>query len=81
MKIKNRFVGVFNYQREVHVLYCYASSEKQAKLIFIKRLSKLLDRSAGSLTGLYGGYLDNYKIQIETIFEEINEPLKPEEAI
>jgi len=75
-KIKSRFRGRFNYQGEIHVLYCFASSEKQAKLIFIKRLSKLLDRSPWSLSGLYSGYLDNFSVSLETEFVEINEPQK-----
>jgi hypothetical protein len=73
-KIKNRFVGVFNYQRETHIFYCFASSEKQAKVLFIKRLAKKLDRSPWSLNGLYSGYSDNFKISLETAFEEVEEP-------
>jgi len=73
---KSRWVGIFNYQRETHVLYCFARSEKQAKLIFIKRLSKLLDRSPWSLSGLYSGYLDNFSVSLETEFVEEDEPQK-----
>lgn len=54
-------------------MYCYASSERQAKLIFINRLSKLLDRSPWSLNGLYNNYLDNYSVTLETEFTEIGE--------
>jgi hypothetical protein len=79
MNNKRRFVGRFNYQREIHVLYCFSSSEKQAKLIFINRLSKLLDRSPWSLNGLYNGYLDNFSVSLEMKFTEIEEP-QPKEV-
>jgi hypothetical protein len=72
-KIKHLWRGRFNYQHGIHILYTFASSEKQAKVIFIHRLSKLLDRSPWSLNGLYSGKLDNFSIKLETEFTEIEE--------
>lgn len=72
-KIKNRYVGVFNYQRETHILYTFAVSEQRAKINFLNQLSKKVDRSVYSLHGLYDGHRDNFSIQLETEFEEVEE--------
>ena len=72
-KIKNRYKGIFNYQHQVHILYTFAYSEKQAKVLLIKHLSKIVDRDFMSLWGLYLGQIDNYAVMLETEFKECEE--------
>ena len=72
-KCKSRYLGRFNYCKQIHVLYTFATSEKKAKANFINQLAEILKREPWSLKGLYDGYLDNYNIMLETEFEEIEE--------
>jgi len=64
------YKGVIVMNRETFILYGYASSEKQAKLLFAKRIAK----SHGVLPVVVNMYLkehpDCFKITIEMKMED-----------
>lgn len=59
------YKGVFNYQREVHTIYCHAASILQAHKLFLRRMSKIYDCSIQHMLAYFDGSKDNYKITIE----------------
>ena len=68
--MKNLYRGAFNYGRFVKVEYAYASSEKQARVVFCNRLAKKDGVHPSVLMDLFAAGRDNYEIKIETEFTE-----------
>ena len=60
--MKSLYKGEFNFQHEVHTIYCYAPSLIQAYKIFMRRLSKIYDCSIAKMLCYFDGWKDNYKI-------------------
>lgn len=60
-KIKWR--GVFNYRHSIHILYCYATTERGAWRNFCKRLADKHLVDVGVTMAMFNG--DNYKIEKE----------------
>lgn len=71
MKNKHCWKGIFNYSRELLVLFCYAFSEKQAKEVFFRRLAKKHGVSVYAVRQIFDGSKDNMSIKIETEFHEV----------
>ena len=65
MKPKSLWRGVFSYSHEAHVLYAYAHSNEQARVIFCRRLAKKHDVHPATVLGLFNGSKDNFSIEIE----------------
>ena len=68
--MKSLFRGVFNYSREVEILYRYASTERQAWLVMCKALAKKHDVNLSYVMGLFDGHSKNYEITIEVEVRE-----------
>jgi len=71
--MKDLFRGSFNLNRQVFVEYAYASSERQAWMVFCRRLAKKTGVLPRVTMGHFDGSRDNYKIQIEMKMEEVND--------
>ncbi len=72
-KIKQKWRCVFNYSREVYILYCYAFTERQAWQIMCLRLAKMHNVHPSHVFALFDGHLDNFSIEIELEIKEIEE--------
>jgi len=68
--IKNLYRGAFSYSHEAHILYTYAHTERQAWLIFCRRLAKKHDVSLQTVMGLFDGEKDNYQITMEVEYHD-----------
>ena len=67
---KSLFRGAFNYRQSAVVLYSYAFTEKQAWLVFCRRLAKKHDVSLQTVMGLFDGKKDNYQITMEVEYHD-----------
>lgn len=65
MKIKNKYRGVFNYSRDVYVLYCFAYSKRNAWLIFCRRLAKMQGVIPSVVMNYFNGSTRNHEITVE----------------
>ena len=70
---KQLFRGVFNYNRQVIILYRWAYSLSQAREVMFRTLSRKHNVSLYWVRGLFDGSKDNFEIKIETEFEEIKD--------
>jgi hypothetical protein len=70
MRIKKLFRGVFNYGHTVHVAYCYAFTERQAWVVFCRRIAKQDGVVPSVVMNTFDGSKDNYAIAIEVEFKE-----------
>jgi len=70
--MKNLYRGAFNYRQSAVVLYSYAFTEKQAWLVFCRRLAKKHDVSVRTVMGLFDGRKDNYQITMEVEYRDEN---------
>jgi hypothetical protein len=69
-RIKQHWYGIFNHQREVFFEYCYAYTERQAWLIFCRRIADKHGVKPIVVMNYFDGSKDNYKIILETEFKE-----------
>ena len=69
-RLKNLYCGVFNYSRQVTILYAYAYSPVQAKEVFLRRLAKEHDVGVYWVRKLFDGEKNNFEITLETEFRE-----------
>lgn len=69
-RLKNLYIGSFNFRRELYIQRCYAYSSKQAWLLFCGRLAKKQGVSNKMVMGLFDGRKDNFNINLEVEFEE-----------
>jgi len=69
---KHLWRGAFNYRQSAIVLYTYAHTERQAWLVFCRRLAKKHDVSARTVMGLFDGTKDNYQITMEVEYRDQN---------
>jgi hypothetical protein len=82
MAIKHKWVGEFNFRRQMTILYCFAYTERQAWAILCRRLARKDGVSAASVMGIFDGKHDNYEIKIEMEVKEIENPMvETEETI
>lgn len=73
MAIKHLWKGLFNYTRQLHVLYCYAYTKRQAWLSFCRQLSRRHNVPLNYVTCYFDGSKDNYEIEIEMEVREVGE--------
>jgi hypothetical protein len=64
-KPKIKWKGIFNYSREVFVLYAHAFSKAQAREIFFRRLSTLHNVSITAVRNHFLDDTDNFSIEEE----------------
>jgi hypothetical protein len=57
--------GVFNFNREIYILYAHAYSEKQAWAVMCRRLADKTDVRWNNVTSYFNGEKDNYVIKRE----------------
>ena len=69
-KCKSLWRGAFNYRQSARVMYSYAHTERQAWLVFCRRMAKKDGVSPSVVMGLFDGSLPNYEITIEIEFKE-----------
>ena len=76
MKIKNLYIGRFNLKRLSYVERCYAYSKKQAYFILCRRIAKKEGVDPNMVYNIFNGEKDNFRIELEIEFNELNENLK-----
>ena len=69
LRIKNRYVGYFNFHRELLIEYAYAYTTLQAKCIMMRRIANKHNVSYFTVFNHFKD-TDNCKIQLETEFKE-----------
>lgn len=62
---KLRWKGIFNFQRELYIEYCYAYSKKQALVVMCRRIAKKQRVIPSLVMNYFDGTKDNYSIQEE----------------
>ena len=67
---KDKFCGMFNYSRELIILYCYAFSPIQAREIFFRRLAKMHGVEVYRVRQIFDGSQENFSIKVEMSFSE-----------
>ena len=65
MASKIKFVGEFNFKHQMSIMYCAAYTERQAWLVFCRRIAKKHDIGLPHVMGLFDGSIGNYKIEKE----------------
>ena len=65
MKHKSLWRGAFNFKQSARVLYAYAFTEKQAWMIFCRRIAEKDIVPVSVVMGTFDGSRDNYSIKIE----------------
>lgn len=73
MKCKHLFVGHFNFNLIVMTLRCYAYTERQAWLIFCRRIAKKQGVTKQMVMNKFDGSKENYRIDLEIEFQEVEE--------
>lgn len=63
--IKLKWKGIFNYAREVFVLYAHAYSKNQAREIFFRRLADIHNVSISAVRNHFLDDTDNFSIEEE----------------
>ena len=71
MKVKHLFRGVFNFSKQILVLYAHAFSEAQAKEIMLRRIADKHGVSLYWVRGLFNEKQDNFEISIEVEMKEV----------
>lgn len=66
--------GVFNFNREIHVLYAHSYSEKQAWAVMCRRLSNIHNVRWDTVTSYFNGETENYVITRE-LPDELDKPV------
>ncbi len=69
-KPKSLFRGIFNLTQEVLIERVYAVSERQAHLLFCKRIAKRRQVSERQIMQIFNGTRDNFNITLEYEFTE-----------
>jgi len=68
--MKHLFCGVFNLKHEVFTEYAYAGSERQAWLVFCRRIAKKTGVHSSVTTNYFNGNSDTFSIRKELEFTE-----------
>ena len=71
--MKDLWKGVFNLYRETLIERTYAASERQAWLLFCKRIAKRRQVSERQIMQIFDGTRPNYNISLEMEFEECDD--------
>lgn len=73
VKYKHCWKGLFNFRHELKVLYCYAYTKEQARVVFCNRIAKGHGVHQSIVLNMFDGSKDNFRIEPETIFKEGDE--------
>ena len=65
MKAKSLWRGAFNFQKSARVMYAYAFTERQAWMIFCRRIAEKDLVPVSVVMGTFDGSRDNYEITVE----------------
>jgi len=68
--VKKLWRGCFNYSRSVEVLYAYAYSKEQARVIMCRRIADKHDVHPSNTLRLFDGSKENFEITIELDVKE-----------
>jgi hypothetical protein len=68
--MKKIYRGAFNFRQSARVMYAHAFSERQAWMIFCRRIAKIDGVDVSVVVGFFDGNRNNYSITIETEFKE-----------
>jgi len=60
---KQLYRGIFNYKHSLHILYCYATTERGAWSKFMFQLAKKHLVEVGWVMNMFNGDQDNYSIE------------------
>ena len=60
---KQLYRGIFNYKHSLHILYCYATTERGAWKNFCFTLSKKHQVDVWHVMNIFKGDRDNFKIE------------------
>ena len=60
---KKLYQGVFNYQREIHVIYRHGYKKESVKYLMLHELTGRLGLRISTLANYFGGSFDNFKIK------------------
>jgi hypothetical protein len=69
-RLKSLWAGVFNGQRYIHQLHCYAYSKAQARVLFCRMIAKRLGVPVWSTLQYFNGDKNNFSITLEGEFRE-----------
>jgi hypothetical protein len=64
-KEKKLWRGAFNYRQSARVIYAFAYTENQAKMLFCRRLAERDGVAVSVVLGLFDESRSNYEITIE----------------
>jgi len=70
---KHLWQGVFNGQRQVYYLYCYAYTLEQARILFCKMIAKKQGVADWLVLQYFAKEKGNFKIKLEVEWRETNE--------
>ena len=68
--IKNRYIGYFNYSKQICIEYCFAYTKEQARVVFCNRLARKHGVHVSHVLNMFNGEKDNFSVTIETEFTE-----------
>jgi hypothetical protein len=68
--VKQRWRGCFNYSRSSEILYAYAFSKEQARVVMCNRIANKHGVHPSKTLSLFKEGKDNHEITIETEFSE-----------
>lgn len=63
--MKVRYRGKFNFKSETHVLYAWAYTENQAKVIMCRRIAEIHGIGFLPVLNLFDGTRENYAVNVE----------------
>lgn len=72
-RIKQLYVGRFNYSCGLEREYAYAFSKEQARVVMCRRLAKKHDVHPSVVLGMFNGQKPNFEISIEMEVKEVGD--------
>lgn len=72
-RVKHLYKGYFRFLRVLYTERCYAYSERQAWLIFCRRIAKKQEVSPRMVMNKFDGSKENYRIDLEIEFQEVRD--------
>jgi hypothetical protein len=64
-KVKQCWRGMFNFNRELYILYCHAFSIAQAREVFFRRLADKQGVNVYTVRNYFNDETPNYEITLE----------------
>ena len=70
-KLKNLYVGTFQFRHSTFIERAYAYSEKQAYVVICQRIAKKQDVDPWLVMEYFRDHPDDYSVKLEVEFEEV----------